>query len=236
MTVAGSLFDNARPEPNAFDARLRATDGLFTSGSPTSSALAATFVPSIFTKTSHVPGTDLPLAVNKSAIPYHFHGGTAADLIVKSASQEGAERAVFNNGLVVNGEIWHPPQLSERGGRLKTDFLLLTVLPWSQGGGYAVIVSGGHGPGTGAFQLLMDPDFFSLRSLEKLIEDLGVARAYQVVFEVSVTHAGKYSAPNAIRVSSECPPQKIQTDSLFSSENDTLTNTVRAAIATNEVM
>jgi hypothetical protein len=65
---------------------------------------------------------------------------------------------------------------------------------------------------------------------------LGVARAYQVVFEVSVTHAGKYSAPNAIRVSSECPPQKIQTDSLFSSENDTLTNTVRAAIATNEVM
>jgi hypothetical protein len=147
MSVAASLFDDASPEPNAFGQHLRVTDGLFSSGSPASSALAATFVPSIFPKTSRVPGNDVPLVLKKNAIPYHFHGGTSQDLIVKSATQDGAERAVFNNGLSISGEIWHPPQLSERGGKLKTDFLLLTVVPWSRaGGGYAAIASGAHGP------------------------------------------------------------------------------------------
>ena len=237
MAVAASLFESALPEANAFSERLRVTDGLFLTGSPLSSVLTATFVPSVFPEGSQVPGANVPLVVNKTMIPYHFLVGQSADLLVKSATGNGVERPAFNHGLIVDGGNWHPPQLTERGGWLKTDFLLLSVLPWTDaGGGYAAFVSGGHGAGTGGFQLLMDPDLFPLESLEKLVADLGDTRAYQVVFEVSVDNAGRVSMPTSIRVSSECPPRKIQTASLFAVSEDDLDNAVAAALSASEVI
>jgi hypothetical protein len=228
MGVASSLLTNPRVEADGFGERLHMSDGLFSAGSPVSSILAATFVPTAGNATRH----ETQLVVNKAVIPYHFLEGRSNDLIVKSATIAGRVRQARNNGLCIGGANWYPQPLTDEGAWLKTDFLLLTVLPWSkEGGGYAAFVSGGHGPGTRAFELLLNPNAFPLENLEALVADLDEAQAFQVVFEVSVIHTGICSMPSSIRVSSQCPPQKIKSiQSLFLLSTDRVDEIVLKAI------
>jgi len=232
MKIIGSLFDDPQAEPSMFSEKLRTTDTLFCTGSPVSSVLAATFVPT----SGQITHKDFPLLVDRKTIPYHFFHGESDDLVLKSATDGGRQRPARNNGLTVDGETWHPQPLADKGGWLKTDFLLLTVLPWSKaGGGYAAFVSGGHGAGTRAFELLLKPDTFPLESFERLMADLGNARGYQVVFEVTVIHTGAYSMPSAIRVSTDCPPRRIESiKSLFAFPDTQIDAIVSAAIRKNE--
>jgi hypothetical protein len=110
---------------------------------------------------------------------------------------------------MIHGAAWHPARQVDGSGWLRTDFLLVTVVPRNKEGGYAITVGGGSGPGTGAFEMLLDAGTFPLSALESLVGDLEGAAAYQVVFEVEVEHSGRFSMPKSIALSKECPPVRI---------------------------
>lgn len=213
LATAATLFLSPEPAADAFEVPLPTTS-LFTSGSPVSSRLAATLVPVVGSPPKH----GFSSIVNPSLVPYHFLMSDQEVLWVKSATQEGATRPARNHGLITEGRLpWRPFRHTGKGGWLETDFLLLTVMPRNLDGARLTVASGGHGPGTGATSLLLNPDAFRLSKLESLVGGLKGADGFQVVFEISVNHAGSYSAPYEIRVSEECPPRKIEcTSELFS--------------------
>lgn len=206
LGTAATLFLSPQASPDAFEADVPTT-GLFTTGSPVSSRLAAMVVPVVGTAPEH----GFASIVNPKLVPYHFWMSDQVVLTLKSATQGGAERGAANHGLVTEGRLpWHPFRHTGRDGWLETDFLLLTVIPRNLDGARLTIASGAHGPGTGATALLLNPDVFRLSQLEDLVERVRGFDAFQVVFEVEVSHEGQFSAPRKLRVSEDCPPLKIE--------------------------
>jgi hypothetical protein len=214
MAVASHLYANPIATTEPTEVPLSPVDCLFCVGSPKSSGLSASFVPSNFA----IPNRQL--LSNRSEIPYHFFSAPSNALSIKNEFTEGARRSVRTSGITADGGHWFPPPpMASPDNSLLKDFCLLTVLPWNQVGGTAVFVCGGHGPGTAALHLLLKPTSFRLTDLEKLVSDLDGARAFQVVFEVPVRDDAAYSA-SGIRVSKDLPPKKIKTTSSLLCQSD----------------
>jgi hypothetical protein len=229
MAVPASMYRNPAVTSSPVEAPLMAVDTLFVVGSPLNSALAAMFLPAANVRVAH----KINLVLNEQTIPYHFLGGDSESLSIRSATAHGAERRVYNNGLLNCGTPWHPVALASQGDWLETDFLLVSVLPWNRGGGRAVLISGGHGPGTHALDLLLSPSAFPLSMLEALVKDLKETEAFQIVFEVSVRHDGPYSMPAGIRISSNLPPKKLGLSSpLFRKSDEHILHTISGSLRT----
>lgn len=230
MAVPGSMYTNPATTASLIKASLAPVDTLFVVGSPLNSVLTAMFIPVTNVRVAH----KVRPVLNERLVPYHFLGGSSACLLVKSSTGQGAERWVYNNGLVNRGTPWHPIELASRSDWLQTDFLLVTVLPWNRGGGRAVFSCGGHGPGTSALDMLLHPAAFPLSELERLVKDLDGAEAFQVVFEVSVKHDGVYSMPSSIRIASALPPRRLESvGALFSKSDDEIFETISEALWTS---
>jgi hypothetical protein len=125
-------------------------------------------------------------------------------------------RTASANGLRRRrGQIWTPaplvyPHSDSKAGLLKTDFLLVSRLPKDTNGGAVTILSGGHGAGTRSLELLLDPAF-RLGELEALCDVLDGAEYFQFVLEAGdIEHRpGHPSVARTLKVSEECPPEKI---------------------------
>ncbi len=228
MAVATSLYESPREQSQPPEAILQFTDSLFCPGSPINSRLAATFVPSDGQLTPH----DTQLVVNPKCLPYHFIAGSSDDLILKGATT-GQVRKAWTHMLKVSrdNEAWRPVNHADQGRLLLTDFLLLTVLPWNRQGGFVVLSGGAHGAGTGAIEFLMRPDGLTLDQLEKLVDDVKEADAFQIVFEVPVTHEGPYTTAVSMRVSGRCPPTPIRNTDLFTASDKQIYQLLSAIVS-----
>jgi hypothetical protein len=160
------------------------------------------------------------LVTSGNELPYHFFSGKTEAVAVKSATDGGKVRLKRNNGINSGGSPWHPPAMTDSDHFLKTDFLLLTVLPWNKAGGMAVFVCGGHGPGVRAVEFLLDSKAFPTPELEKLVADLEDAPGFQIVFEVGVHQDDSHSMPSGIKVSKQLPPTKLRSIASLLPESD----------------
>ena len=87
----------------------------------------------------------------------------------------------------------------------------MSRLPGFQGGADILLLSGFHGAGTQAAELLFDPKAFSDMALARLIKALKDARYWQFVLEVgNIEHFKPMTEGHSIRVSERCPPKKIE--------------------------
>ncbi len=222
MEVAIAMLKNPSLTDALCEASLMPYDTIFIAGSPNSSALSAAFIPA--------DGSAPPrgaLVTNASEIPYHIFEGAEEGPVIKSSALEGRERKVRIRGLTCGTDRWYPPRMADEDSRLKTDYLLLSVIPWNENGGRAVFAGGGHGVGTHALKLLLDRKAFPFAALEKLVSDVEGSRNFQIVFEVSVRHDGTFSMPSGIKVSPDLAPKKISSaTSLFSKPEDDVRETV----------
>lgn len=204
MAAAGALLESPiRVDRDYMEPDIE-QDGVFMPGSPVSSGLATSFIPVTGPQLPHAD--QVPLVVNPEAVPYHFRNGSSRCLRIKSATRPGETRDVRNNGLVHDGESWFPTPLASSGGWLATDFLLLSVFPRNFGGGHVVLAGGGHGAGTSALSLLLDPAAVPLSQLEDIVASVEGFPYYQLVLEVPVSSDGLFTRGKSLRLSTELRP------------------------------
>ncbi len=184
-----------------FRGELSAGGCLLTAGSPVSNADAREYLPYIAENPKDKVAREAAsnLIVKAEDLPYQFFGGAEDMVRVYSAMRQEEKRARLNRVRYRNSETsspgwatWMPSDPTDNAGWLKEDFLLLSKLPrYSADGtlaGSIIVVAGGHGAGTEAFGLLLNPHIFSAKDLVRLTDELSGASYFQVVFQVEVAH------------------------------------------------
>jgi hypothetical protein len=181
-------------------------DSLVCSGSPATNKLVREYLPLANFKKQ---GANTNI-IDSTSLRYHFAIGEQKTIRVKSAMHSNKEIRKLNHAIFdkMNGSIWRPFKHYDSGGWLQNDFLLITKLPRNRQGGDILLLSGGHGAGTQAFELLFDPKAFPLSELEKLIS---LKESYfQILLEASeIQHNQSGSVATKLKISEACPPYKI---------------------------
>ena len=96
------------------------------------------------------------------------------------------------------------------GGWLRRDVLLVSRLPVPRLGCSVLLLSGGHGVGTQAAELLFRPDLVPLAGLRELAAALAGEEHFQLVLEVeAIEHRAPMSVSHAIALSRRAPPRPV---------------------------
>ena len=215
MNAFATLFPDAvTVESGEFlEAEIKLLDSLVCAGSPVSNAFTRQYLPSCLQADMERP---FKTVLDPMYIPYHFLGGpTEGGILVYSGMLGGTVAKKRFNGILVNTdpnrpEIWRPNHYVDSKNFLATDYLLISRLPRSPVGGQVLLVSGGHGPGTQAFELLFDEEAFPIDQLRQLETALGGASYYQFVLEVQeIQHEPPMSVARSLALSKELKPQVI---------------------------
>ncbi len=185
-----NLESVARPWSEA----MKPNSCLVVAGSTVSNACARMYLPHLAEDPNDKLAMEAKrtLIVNGDELPYWLYGGGLDMIKVYSMMKAGQEKRSRWNGIAFRGasqadrRIWRP----QSSAWLKEDFLLVSKLPaYSPTGmalGSVIVVAGGHGAGTEAFGLLLDPKRFSDSDLNRLSDALRGKTYFQVVFSVAV--------------------------------------------------
>jgi hypothetical protein len=112
--------------------------------------------------------------------------------------EDGTRFFTSRRGIVTQTQKEFIPRMGT-AGILETDFLLVTLMPWSLSGVDLLLLTGVHGPGVLAIkQLLFDIPIDDLRSLAKRVRG---HKYFQAVFEIpKVREDGQTQVPEGIRL------------------------------------
>lgn len=109
-------------------------------------------------------------------------------------------------------ELYHDRAHVDDQGWLKKDILLVTVAPHLDGGFDVVQLSGGHGAGTEAAKLMLDPEAFPDEDFWSFVRAVQEVRYFQAVLEVEdVERQGPDGATvgHGLRLSQLAPPRAV---------------------------
>jgi hypothetical protein len=197
---------------------VQSTDSLLCVGSPVSNSFSRQFVPMMREEDClhNSKHNAYQTAINPSRLPYHFLHGAKKEIKVYSGMNAGKLEPKFTHGIWIaegRGQI-HRPDGFVRNGWLEKDFILVSRLPRTTGGGEVLTIAGGHGAGTQAFELMFDPQALPLSELDALKSQLKGKRYYQFVLEASdITHVeGTMSVAWKLAVSKHLPVRIIEND------------------------
>jgi hypothetical protein len=189
-------------------------DSLAVGGAPVSNKFSRHMLPRCLLSK---PDEVLSGYYDASHMKFHFaqddreprDGRDPSIIYVKSAMEQGKwARKRDNRVKVVNrdGSSWlwpkHAPRRFDSAGRpvLDRDFLLITRLPLGNDGGDVIMITGGHGAGTRAFELLLTAAF-PLSDLITLQESIGAHTHFQVLLEVcDIDHSGSTSEARRVQL------------------------------------
>lgn len=209
-----ALFpEEAITETNSyFEEEVLKSDCLVCSGSPVSNLFARKFLPHLEIDTQNNIVSPI---LKPEFIPYHFLiGSKKKKMWVRSSMLGGKFTEKSWNGIIKNtpsgSELWYPSGYVDKDDRLAKDFLIVSRLPRDYYGGEVALISGGHGAGTQAFELLFDEQAISLDELRDLHSKITNNRYFQIVFEVSdINHDLPMTTAKKLSLSKECPPRVI---------------------------
>jgi hypothetical protein len=196
---------------------LRRTDTLLATGTFTSSNVARRVLPKWKQVASRLeliwdPTRFMPVV----EVPYQLVELDRKPVRVISGMEGGRPAKKTPKGLVDarTRQLMYPSDempYVDRRGWLKSDFLLVSRLPSPGGGPDIVLISGGHGAGTQAIELLFNSSGLDLAELEGLVDVTRGARYYQFVLEVGdIDHAGSMSVAGRVRLARQAPPVVIE--------------------------
>jgi len=186
---------------------VRAGDIIVGTGSPTSSFLA---------KSVMAPGTSLV-----DYLPYRIDE-IKEDRFVRviSGMLGGKEELKKGKRLIDSAtgeEIYTDRRNVGEGGWLKRDVLVVSRVPSGHKDCDLVLISGGHGAGTQAIELLFDPVMISPEDMEYLNFKLKGSHYWQFVLEINDIHhePGFMSLAHSVRLNPDCPPMPFNPPSQF---------------------
>lgn len=208
--------------------RLEASDTLVCSGSPVSNEWAGKYLP--HWKQTRLDGGPSRCLLRPNHLPYHFlDGDTQQTILVRSGMLGGEIQPKRRHGIVVNDgsshpQLWWPRDLVSRDGFLARDFLIASRVPRNTAGGEVILISGAHGAGTQAFELLLDSAAFPMEDLRRLQAALGADRYWQFVLEADdILHDLPMTVARRLHLSTDCPPRPVRFDvDLLENEGSTV--------------
>jgi predicted dehydrogenase len=187
-------------EVDGIPGALQPSDVVIATGSPTSSGIARLLM---------APGSTFE---NKN-LRYRIEEIDAKPFVTVRSGMEGFKETRKRGKQLIDVRshdvLYSDHHGLDRRGWLKQDVLLVSRLPGIRTDSDVLLLSGFHGAGTQAAELLFRKNIFSTEDLEQLCALLDGGRYWQFVLEVSDLSHELMTTAHVIRLSPRCPPTII---------------------------
>lgn len=184
-------------EVDGIPGALQPSDVVIATGSPTSSGLARLLMASAST-------------FEIKNLRYRIEEIDAKPFVTVRSGMEGFREARKRGKQLIDVRshdvLYSDHQGLDKRGWLKQDVLLVSRLPGICKDSDVLLLSGFHGAGTQAAELLFRKNIFSTEDLEQLCALLNGGRYWQFVLEVNDLSHEPMTTAHAIRLSPQCPP------------------------------